>query len=54
MTRLLAWVTVMSLSLALMVTFGDEKLMDWFIGLVLLIVLIYGITVFFLTQDDDL
>jgi hypothetical protein len=27
--------------------------MDWFIGLVLLIVLIYGITVFLLTQDDD-
>jgi hypothetical protein len=53
MTRLLAWVTVTSLSLALMVAFGDEKLMDWFIGLVLLIVLIYGITVFLLTQDDD-
>jgi hypothetical protein len=54
MTRLLAWVTVVSLSLALLVALGDEKLMDWFIGLILLIVLIYGIAVYFLTKDPDL
>jgi hypothetical protein len=54
MTRLLAWVTAMSLSLALLVAFGDEKLMNWLIGLILLIVVIYAITVYFLTKDDDL
>jgi hypothetical protein len=54
MTRLLMWVAIMSLSLALLAAFGDEKLVNWFIELILLIVLIYGIAVYFLTKDDDL
>jgi hypothetical protein len=54
MTRLLAWVTALSLSLALLAAFGDEKMVDWFIGLILLTVLIYGIAAYFLTKDDDL
>jgi hypothetical protein len=29
-------------------------MMDWFIGVILLIVLTYCITVYFLTEDDDL
>jgi hypothetical protein len=29
-------------------------MMDWFIGAILLIVISYGIAVYFLTEDDDL
>jgi hypothetical protein len=54
LTRLLTYVTVLSLSLAFLAAFGDEKMVDWFIGLILLIVVIYGIAVYFLTKDDDL
>jgi hypothetical protein len=46
--------TAVSLSLALIAAFEEEDMVDHLIGLILLIVVIYAITVFFLTKDDDL
>jgi uncharacterized membrane protein len=53
-SRLLTCLTVVSFCLACLVAFGREELMDHVLGLILLIVLIYCISVFFLTEDDDL